>query len=62
MGKTYFIEYEVTVKTVGGPIGIPGRILVKRQMNELFAKLNLEKYLERKYGVSGKTHWVSTPS
>lgn len=50
MDKTYFIEYEVIVKTVSGPISIPGRILVKRQVNELFAKLNLGKYLERKYG------------
>ena len=60
MDKTYFIEYEVTVKTVGGPISIPGRILVKRQMNELFAKLNLEKYLERKYGEAFNSLYIKS--
>lgn len=60
MDKTYFIEYEVTVKTVGAPISIPGRILVKRQMNELFAKLNLEKYLERKYGEAFNSLYIKS--
>lgn len=60
MDKTYFIEYEVIVKTVSGPISIPGRILVKRQVNELFAKLNLGKYLKRKYGEAFNSLYIKS--
>lgn len=51
MHKTYYICYTVVIKSIEGlrPICNKG-ILVKNQFNELGAKVNLEKYLRRKYG------------
>lgn len=51
LNKTFFIRYAVSVRTPEGITCIDGKeIIVKNQLNELFAKINLEKYLEQKYG------------
>lgn len=44
--NTYLIKYDIILRNTT----LKGKIIrVKNQENELFAKINLEKYLKRKY-------------